>query len=249
MAVDEALLDSAIEDNVATLRFYQWIAPTLSLGYFQCYSDRALHAASRESDLVRRQSGGGAILHDCELTYSITLPQRHSLARDPAALYTAVHHAFIQVLQPRLGSTPQPGWRLELNSKATGNMHENSFLCFERRASGDLLLVHARECDSTNSRPLAYKILGSAQRRYRGAILQHGSFLIARSSAAPGLPGWNDLTGDALSVDQMESALVRQLFPAWGTISEPEPLPPALRESAQRKERARYSSRSWTQRR
>jgi len=75
MAVDEALLDAAVEQGVAALRFYQWSEPTLSLGYFQRHADRDSHAASHDCTLVRRQSGGGAILHDRELTYSLTLRQ------------------------------------------------------------------------------------------------------------------------------------------------------------------------------
>ncbi len=81
MAVDEALLMDAVENGVATLRFYQWSEPTLSLGYFQRYSDREQHAASRKCAVVRRQSGGGAILHDRELTYSLMLPAGSPLTR------------------------------------------------------------------------------------------------------------------------------------------------------------------------
>ena len=77
MAVDEALLLDAAENGIATLRFYEWSEPTLSLGYFQRYDDRYSHAASRDCAIVRRQTGGGAILHDRELTYSLTLPASH----------------------------------------------------------------------------------------------------------------------------------------------------------------------------
>src|SRR5437868_3979467 len=75
MAVDEALLETAANTNQATLRLYQWRQPTLSLGYFQLAADRAQHAASAACLLIRRPSGGGAILHDRELTYSIALPR------------------------------------------------------------------------------------------------------------------------------------------------------------------------------
>ena len=74
MALDEALLESAGDDPMATLRFYRWSEPTLSLGYFQRSAERAAHIASRDCPLVRRASGGGAILHDAELTYSLTIP-------------------------------------------------------------------------------------------------------------------------------------------------------------------------------
>src|SRR3954464_5256758 len=77
MALDEALLHRAETDGMATLRFYGWREPTLSLGYFQQHADRALHPASENCTLIRRASGGGAILHDRELTYSIALPKSH----------------------------------------------------------------------------------------------------------------------------------------------------------------------------
>src|SRR5882724_9809402 len=80
MAVDEALLESAAVDGIATLRLYQWSEPTLSLGYFQPAADRQTHPASRECPLVRRASGGGAILHDRELTYSLAIPEKSARA-------------------------------------------------------------------------------------------------------------------------------------------------------------------------
>src|SRR5437764_2183769 len=95
MAVDEALLETAAGSGVATLRFYQWQEPTLSLGYFQAAADRQQHAASRDCPLVRRASGGGAILHDRELTYSIALPQ----PKAAAALYDACHETLIAALR------------------------------------------------------------------------------------------------------------------------------------------------------
>ncbi len=70
---------AAVASGLASLRFYQWNQPTLSLGYFQSYEDRGRHAASQECTVVRRQTGGGAILHDRELTYSLILPATHPL--------------------------------------------------------------------------------------------------------------------------------------------------------------------------
>ncbi len=98
MAVDEALLDAATVDGIATLRFYSWREPTLSLGYFQAHAERKLHAASLACPLVRRASGGGAILHDDELTYSIVLPQSHPAAARPDRLYQAFHQTLIDTL-------------------------------------------------------------------------------------------------------------------------------------------------------
>ena len=251
MAVDESLLAEAVDGNVATLRFYQWMEPTLSLGHFQRYDDRFQHPASTHCAVVRRQSGGGAIVHDRELTYSLTLPAGQPLSRDATALYTAVHNAFIHTLAPRL-PTGETTRHLRLNGKKSPlAASAEPFLCFLRRACGDLLLVveQRHQGRATKSAPLAYKILGSAQRRHRGAILQHGSLLIARSPAAPELPGWQELTGESLPLDELIPGLVRQFFRLLPFEAQPMELPAAIRVAAREIEKNKYSSRSWTARR
>src|SRR5207248_1466855 len=77
MAVDEALLEAARRDEAPpTLRFYGWARPTLSLGRHQDPDEHIDHAfrCRRGIDLVRRPTGGRAVLHDHEVTYSIVLP-------------------------------------------------------------------------------------------------------------------------------------------------------------------------------
>jgi lipoate-protein ligase A len=66
MAVDDVLLDLAAATGQATLRFYQWQQPTLSLGYFQALDNRRQHAASQDCPVVRRATGGGGVLHHPE---------------------------------------------------------------------------------------------------------------------------------------------------------------------------------------
>src|SRR4029453_12753533 len=177
MAVDEALLESAAATGVATLRFYEWSEPTLSLGYFQLADDRTAHFASRECPLVRRSSGGGAIVHDRELTYSFALPQRDTRAAAASELVYLFHETLAEALAQFGIATalykPPTG---ACNSRSAYVVGSEPFLCFERRACGDLLCGHA-------------KIAGSAQRRRRGAVLQHGSVLLAASRCAPELPG------------------------------------------------------------
>lgn len=250
MAVDEALLESAVADRVATLRFYQWSEPTLSLGYFQRYDDRDSHAASRDCAIVRRQSGGGAILHDRELTYSLTLPPGHPLTHDATELYRAVHRAFVQLLAPRLDES-KSAWQIELNPCTSPLARaEEPFLCFQRRACGDLLFVARKATPpATNLAPQSYKLLGSAQRRHRGAILQHGSLLLAKSPAAPELPGWHELAGNDLEPSELVSDLVRHLAALLPIDERRVEVSPAIRDVAARIERERYSSRSWTARR
>src|SRR5690606_37438550 len=98
MAVDEVLLNSAAQTGQMTMRFYRWSEPTLSLGYFQRYADRSLHAKSAACPVVRRSTGGGAIVHDVELTYSIAVPSHHPLARQADLLYDAAHESLLEAL-------------------------------------------------------------------------------------------------------------------------------------------------------
>lgn len=184
MAIDELLLAEAADRDECCLRFYQWSEPTLSLGYFQPYATRAAHPESRSCAAVRRSTGGGAIVHDHELTYSFAVNIRHPLAEQPPVLYRLFHSALVAALAPR-GAAAALG---APNSKALPS--DEPFLCFERRAEGDLLLGQ-------------YKIGGSAQRRHRGAILQHGSVLLDRSAEAPQLPGIAQLTKLALTPQQL----------------------------------------------
>ncbi|MGC4005904.1 MAG: hypothetical protein QM811_23405 [Pirellulales bacterium] len=175
MAIDEALLDAAGEGALGPLlRFYEWSPATLSLGYFQGSSERAGHAASRNCDIVRRASGGGAILHDRELTYSLVLPAEHPLATKAEPLYRAVHQALIETLSdewtidarfwdqvaPRSAGAPNdvsfacgdvadilPHNATSKHAAATrpaSRKTSEPFLCFQRRSPGDLVLADAR---------------------------------------------------------------------------------------------------------
>lgn len=256
MAVDEALFLDAAESGGATLRFYQWSEPTLSLGYFQRYEDRHQHAASRNCPIVRRQTGGGAILHDRELTYSLSLPAGHLLAKQTPKLYTTVHDAFIAVIESALPSD-QLHWTLLRREEAPQRAAAaESFLCFQRQAKGDVLLVtdnnNAKAStvfhSETAQRP-GSKILGSAQRRHRGAVLQHGSLLLERSPAAPELPGLRDLTGITADLRQLTDALSVRLATALDSPFSDSLPPPTLQSRADELANTKYGCRGWTNRR
>jgi len=164
MARDEALLERAGRgESPPTLRFYQWSEPTISLGYFQHYADyEQLPPPAGKLPVVRRQTGGGAILHDQELTYSITLPLDHALLkRGPNCLYEIAHDALIDVLE-RLGVRADRQGQSDGSGAAKG-----PFFCFQRRHRLDVLIGPD-------------KIAGSAQRRTRSAVLQHGSIILKR---------------------------------------------------------------------
>lgn len=256
MAFDEALLERAANDGTASLRLYQWAEPTLSLGYFQRYAERETHVASREAAVVRRQSGGGAILHDRELTYSIAIPPAHSLARRNELLYSTVHREAVATLESlhasRRGPKQERTWRFALSEGESP--HEGArepFLCFERRATGDVVL-HAQ---NGGPRPAGeasrreWKIVGSAQRRHRGAILQHGSLLLRRSPAAPELAGVADLLEISLEFADLAAILPERLAGALHFEFANEKAQNDLHRMAHEIAARKYGSAAWTNRR
>lgn len=189
MAIDEALLEAA-ETGQAGIRTYVWPRPTLSLGYFQesAWIDR--EPRWQGVPWVRRPTGGGALWHDREITYAVALPREHPLTQRHVALYEAIHDAIADRLN-RIGL--QAGRR---GPSADPN-RVKPFLCFEDRDPSDVV-----------SGPT--KIVGSAQRRRSGAILQHGAVLIGRSPTTPELPGLLDLKPDATAFDAdwLEAAIL-----------------------------------------
>lgn len=233
MAVDEALLESSEGGDEWTLRFYGWSEPTLSLGYFQSAASRESHAASRACPLVRRQSGGGAIVHDAELTYSLVVPARQVLARDWQRLYRMVHTAFA-------GALARAGVTTQLYQPAAGSppaaASAEPFLCFQRRSQGDLLLG-------------ASKIGGSAQRRRGGVVLQHGSLLLWRSAAAPELPGIEDLSRPERSWQEWRSMFSSELIETLELSARPASLDESLRQRAAELAESKYAAASWNLRR
>lgn len=184
MAVDQVLLQSAFENGIATLRWYSW-EPTASLGYFQ--SETELQNDSRLANLphIRRLSGGGTLVHDQELTYSLTLPPSQSLITRPIELYRIVHQCIAAELSSR-------GANAMLRGVTVKNRKE-PVLCFAREDEHDLVLN-------------GHKILGSAQRRRRGAILQHGGLLLAASSVTPELLGLRNLCPE-INLDRLAETL------------------------------------------
>ncbi len=173
MAVDQVLLETADRSGLATLRFYRWDQPTLSLGYFQRSADRRQHPPSLQCDTVRRASGGGAIVHDQEITYSLCIPSSNRWSTRNSELYDLVHGAIIEQLseleiEAKLFRDYQVG-------RQTAETGSDVFLCFQRRAENDIVIG-------------AHKIGGSAQRRLKNSLIQHGSLLLSRSSCAPNWP-------------------------------------------------------------
>ena len=172
MAVDEFLLQRALDPGELSVRIYRWSQPTISLGYFQDSDEFKASGQYAGLPAVRRLSGGGAILHDREITYSLAVPSRHPLAEDPMRLYELAHSGIQTALKPL---------DVELAARGTPlSLTEEPFLCFSRGDRNDLLLN-------------GVKVVGSAQRRRKGAVLQHGSILLEASTHEPSLHGIADL--------------------------------------------------------
>ena len=195
MAADEVLLENAARLGIASLRFYTWSQPTLSLGYFQPAAVRAELAGLDSLAWVRRSTGGAAIIHDQELTYALALPP----GRDWHSVESWIcrfHHLVAEVLTA-------VGLRAHVvvcgEEKKLGEV-----LCFLHQTPGDLLIAGS-------------KVAGSAQRKWKGAILQHGSLLLRASNLAPMLPGMNECSPDvALTSGELANRLIERLRPATG---------------------------------
>ncbi len=171
MAADEAMLESASERGVASLRFYTWSEPTITLGYFQPASD--VSAVPGNLPWVRRSTGGAAIVHHHELTYAMAFPDTQEW-RSSESWTCRFHHLLRSVLADH---------GIESRAVICGEEKKlGEVLCFLHQTAGDLLIQGS-------------KIAGSAQRKRKRALLQHGSLLLSRSEFAPMLPGINDWAG------------------------------------------------------
>ncbi|QDV54255.1 lipoate--protein ligase family protein [Rosistilla oblonga] len=232
MAIDQALAESVDQGAAACLRLYRWKSPTLSLGYFQQYDDRQQHPWSADLSVVRRSSGGGAIVHDAELTYSLSIATPKSRHGADLTIYATVHNAIIETIAAIAMQTARrfadSGW-LPLAA-------DNAFLCFERRTDEDLVVS-------------GYKIAGSAQRRVGRAILQHGSILLQTSPAAPMLPGLQCVSGKSCDPAQFADHLTATLSKALDADTSPAELSAAETTRAAEIAAARFSSPAWTHRR
>ncbi len=168
MAVDEAILESAGHgDSPPTLRLYAWAPACLSLGYAQNAAD-VDHAALAQAGyvLVRRPTGGRAVLHTDELTYSIIAPLKEPIvAGTILESYSRLSKALLKALE--LLGLPA---RADKEYLDPGQAKTNGPVCFEVPSNYEITAA-------------GKKLIGSAQARRLGGVLQHGS-----------LPLFGDLT-------------------------------------------------------
>ncbi len=158
MAVDEALAESvAAGDALPTLRFYRWQPAAVSLGRHQSVADVDPDKITRQGyDLVRRTTGGRAILHTDELTYSVTAPL------DDPRMAGGVMDAYLLISNGLLAGLEGLGLAAQ---KAAGDVRAGpdvSAACFEVPSAYEI---------TAGGR----KLMGSAQSRRKGYVLQHGS--------------------------------------------------------------------------
>jgi lipoate-protein ligase A len=191
MAADEVLLEAACA-GVASLRFYGWYEPTLSLGYFQSHRVRREDPRLAGLPYVRRPSGGMALVHHHEITYALALPAGPPwLGREP---WLRRMHRIIAAALDKLGAAVRPAGPADEGRAGP--------LCFHHFTAGDLLLGGA-------------KVVGSAQRQVRSkgraALMQHGGILLAQSPFTPDLPGIRELSGRDLGTRETMGA-VRRAF-------------------------------------
>jgi lipoate-protein ligase A len=231
MALDQAILEWISADpTFAVFRTYEWQPATLSLGYFQKSVDVESDPRWLGVPLVRRPTGGGAIWHHHELTYSLVIPHTHAGASRTTDLYRLVHDAIAVVLRTA-GLAAQ---RRQIAREKI--LNARPFLCFTDRDPEDIVIRDV-------------KVVGSAQRRLPGAVLQHGSLLLKQSPRTPELLGIGDL-GSVESAPRSWSALLQnQILAAMGFFPEVGDLAAKVQDRAQVLEHTAYRDVGWTHRR
>jgi lipoate-protein ligase A len=202
MGVDDALLVSAARDAAATLRFYTWRGAWLSVGYAQAVGE-ARRAACEEAGvgIVRRLTGGRAVLHGGDLTYAVAAPAE-LLPTGLRASYGLVSSALCETLRV-LGVPAERQPEARVGGPA--------FDCFAQPAAEEI-------CAGGR------KLVGSAQRRAGRAVLQHGSIRVdpdpewagrAAGSARGGATSLREL-GVTHSLEELRRACAEALRRALG---------------------------------
>lgn len=163
MAIDEAILRSVAEGReMPTLRFYGWKPPGISIGYFQKAMDEIDIEACRKAGIgvVRRLTGGRAVLHNEELTYSMAVPENYP------GIPAAVNESYMYLSRGILDGLKSLGIPAEMTAvDRTAGRRGTSAACFDAPSWYEIT-VHGK------------KVVGSAQTRQKGTILQHGSIVL-----------------------------------------------------------------------
>lgn len=159
MAIDELLIDWHSKDLIKpTLRFYGWERPSLTVGHFQNVKKtiNMPGLTAHKCDFVRRLTGGSAVLHDDELTYSIVVSEAHP------NIPKSVNKAYYILSQGLLAGYQSMNIPAEFSMPEKELTRERTAVCFEKPASYEMIVNNK-------------KISGNAQTRKKGVLLQHGS--------------------------------------------------------------------------
>jgi len=162
MAIDEAIFRIHQQERVPpVLRFYGWKGPAVSLGYFQDAGEEinCAYCRGKGIDIVRRPTGGKAVLHGDDLTYSLVAGENtHPFSSDVVETYRTISGCIIRGLA-------RSGIDVQIVEEGRGGAGSAGGFCFATSYKNELLAG-------------GRKICGSAQARARGVFLQHGSVLI-----------------------------------------------------------------------
>jgi lipoate-protein ligase A len=197
MAVDRALLHGA---RTPAIRLYAWTPPGVSLGWFQRDVDTApFRAAGYE--VVRRLTGGGAVVHHHEVTYAVVLPLSHAAMAGASVVdsYRAIHAPIREALAALGVDAGEDG------AAALPRHAREPVLCFERASPFDVVV-------------LGRKVVGAAQRRLPGRLLQHGSIVLEPNPLQPCQPSLSAVAGRAISATDLAEALRRAFDRAFGPL-------------------------------
>jgi lipoate-protein ligase A len=230
MALDEYLTLQALERGVASFRWYSWAEPTVSLGYFQAVQDLHDRPALQHCQWVRRSSGGATLVHDPahELTYALAIPPGPAW-RPPIDNWICQMHRYLRSALSHFG--------VQAKQVACGEEQKlEQFLCFRHQTAGDLLVGQ-------------HKVAGSAQRRMKAAIGQHGSINFSQSPITPQVPGIAEVTGVTIDPSQFREVFSKVLRVEAGWALEPCELDATAWEHVARIEQAKYANSEWSHKR
>lgn len=226
MGVDEALLATAQRTGQGAIRFYGWAGPWLSLGYGQPEDpERERLCAEAGVGVVRRSTGGRAVLHGCDLTYAVAAPA--------AALPSGLQATYRKIGEALAAGLQALGVAVERQVSRPPSGRPGAFDCFAEPARDELVLG-------------GRKLAGSAQRRTADAFLQHGSIRLApdppAAARACGLGGAGATSlaehGHEIAAPELAEALARAFERVLGVELARLPLTEDERECASRRARA-----------
>jgi lipoyl(octanoyl) transferase len=167
MALDEAIAGAVRAENARpTLRFYEWDVPSVSIGYFQKIGDiDTEHCRQCNIPFVRRPTGGRAILHGDEITYSFSVKTNNGLFSGGLLdsykkISAAFEKAFLEI-----GLAPELKLLKDNRHTVTEDMRKSP-LCFQSVSYGEISVMSG-------------KIIGSAQKRWPDGLLQQGSIPVS----------------------------------------------------------------------